>query len=464
MSAIPAAVSVDRQPSTSRVEELLACGDAVAARRELARVAERVGRRARLAHDVAQLYMRFNEAERALGFYARAVALDPGCTAYRYNQSTALIALGLMEEAEAALDSVIAEQPGDGDAWYNRATLRRQTPERNHVAAIECELQRPGLQRQAEVPLRHALAKELEDLGEFERSFAALSRGAAVRRSMLSYRVEDDESIMRGIRAAFTPAWLRGSAPGCDDRRPLFVVGLPRSGTTLVDRILSSHSRIGSRGESADLALSLMKTAGRPRNKTELLERSTQVDPYQLGSAYCATLAGYAGERVVDKTPANFLYLGLIARALPNARIVYVRRQPMDVCHAMYKTLFRMAYPYSYDLDDLARYWLAFDGLMRHWQHILPDGRMLVVDYERLVSEPEETIRGLLEHAGMPWEDACLHFHENPLPSLTASAAQVRQPLYRSSVGSWRHHAERLAPLALRLRGAGVHIDEQVTQ
>jgi len=307
--------------------------------------------------------------------------------------------------------------------------------------------------------LHYALAKELEDLGEHERAFAALTRGAALRRSLLSYRVDDDVAIMREIAAAHSAAVLREAVTGCDDARPIFVVGLPRSGTTLVDRILSSHSDIGSHGESNDFALALVQLAAPCRGKTELLERSLQVDPRQLGLDYGARLAAHAEARVVDKTPANFLYLGLIARALPHARIVYVRRQPMDVCYAMYKTLFRMAYPYSYDLGDLGSYWLAFDALMRHWQDNLPAGRMLTVDYEQLVATPQETIRGLLSHVGMPWQDACLEFDRNPLPSLTASAAQVRRPIYNSSVGLWRRYAAGLTPLAKFLQQAGVAID-----
>lgn len=445
--------------STAHVKTLLEHGDITSARRELDAVAESVGSQARLAHDVAQLYMRLNTPERAADFYARAVELEPTRAAYRYNQSTALIALGRMEAAEAALDSVIASQQDDYDAWYNRATLRRQTPQRNHVAAIERELRRPGLRRPGVVPLCYALAKELEDLGECERSFVALSRGAAARRSMLSYRVEDDVAIMQAIATAFTRAVVQEQTLGCNDSRPIFVVGLPRSGTTLVDRIVSSHSRIGSHGESTDVALSLLKLVGPCKDKTELLEQSIRMDPGQLGQEYCARLTAHADNRVVDKTPANFLYLGLIARALPNARIVYVRRRSMDVCYAIYKTLFRMAYPYSYDLGDLGRYWIAFDALMRHWQEVLPAGRMMVVDYERLVETPEAVIRALLEHIRVPWEDACLHFDKNPLPSLTASAAQVRRPIYRSSVGSWKRHAMGLAPLAMLLGEAGVVVD-----
>ena len=453
------AIAADASTPLAEVEAALADGDAATARRELDRIAAAVGAQARLAHDVAQLYMRLTEPVLAAAFYARAVALEPTRAAYRYNHSTALIALGRMEEAEAALDSVIAMQPDDSDAWYNRATLRRQTARRNHVAAIERQLRQGGAPRSADVPLHYALAKELEDLGEHERAFTALTRGAALRRSLLSYRVDDDVAIMREIAAAHSAAVLREAVTGCDDARPIFVVGLPRSGTTLVDRILSSHSDIGSHGESNDFALALVQLAAPCRGKTELLERSLQVDPRQLGLDYGARLAAHAEACVVDKTPANFLYLGLIARALPHARIVYVRRRPMDVCYAMYKTLFRMAYPYSYDLGDLGSYWLAFDALMRHWQDNLPAGRMLTVDYEQLVATPQETIRGLLSHVGMPWQDACLEFDRNSLPSLTASAAQVRRPIYNSSVGLWRRYAAGLTPLASFLQQAGVAID-----
>lgn len=462
MSEAPA-LAANAPTPLAGVEAAIAGGDLVGARQKLDRVAATVGTQARLAHDVAQLYMRLAEPESAAAFYARALALEPTRAAYRYNHATALIALGRMEEAEATLDSVIALQPGDSDAWYNRATLRRQTAQRNHVAAIERQLRQGGLSRPAEVPLHYALAKELEDLGEHDRSFAALTRGAALRRALLSYQVEDDVAIMRDIAAAHSAAVLGEAVAGCDDARPIFVLGLPRSGTTLVDRILSSHSDIGSHGESNDFVLALMQLAGRCHGKTELLQRSLQVDPRQLGLDYSARLAAHAEGRVVDKTPANFLYLGLIARALPHARIVYMRRQPMDVCYAMYKTLFRMAYPYSYDLGDLARYWLAFDALMRHWQDSLPAGRMLTVDYEQLVAAPEPTIRGLLDHVGMPWQDACLSFERNPLPSLTASAAQVRRPIYHSSVGLWRRYATGLAPLANLLQQAGVAIDTGAT-
>ena len=399
---------------------------------------------------------RHEEAERCSG---RARVLCPDDPGHLYNHATTLIALGRLEEAETLLDRVIELAPGDGDAWYNRATLRRQTPQRNHAAQIEQRLSCLPRADEAEIPLCYALAKECEDLGEYAAAFVALTRGADARRRRLRYRVEDDLETMQLIADTFDSDFFARAHTGHEDARPLFVVGLPRSGTTLVDRILGSHGAITSRGESADLAQAVVRAAGTATGKADLVRRSAWLDSAALGRAYCQTLPAGPQLRVIDKTPGNFLYLGLIASALPQARIVHLRRNPMDVCHAMYKTLFRMAYPFSYDLDDLARYWLGYDRLMAHWRRVLPAERFLEVDYEALVTDQETMSRRLVAHAGLPWEDTCLRFEHNPQPTLTASAAQVRRPIYRSSVRLWRKYQQELAPLAERLRAAGIAID-----
>ena len=451
---IDAAEALRRIDRLHRSGDMRACTDALHA---LARVA------AGQADLLSELGLRFTllglHAE-AADCYAQAVALHPDDPACLYNHATALIALGRLDDAEAALDRTIALDPGDGDAWYNRATLRRQTPQRNHVAQIGQQLARLSPGDANEIPLAHALAKEQEDLGEHAAAFAALRRGADARRQRLQYRVEDDLDTMQRIAGTFDAGFFAQPHAGHDDPRPLFVVGLPRSGTTLVDRILGAHPAATSRGESSDLAQAVVRAAGAARDKADLVRRSAQADFAALGHAYCGTLQAGPHARVIDKTPGNFLYLGLIAAALPQARIVHLRRQPMDACYAMYKTLFRMAYPFSYDLDDLGRYWLGYDALIAHWRSVLPADRLLEIDYEALVDDQDTVSRRLIAHAGLDWDDACLAFERNPQPTLTASAAQVRQPIYRTSVGLWRRYARELAPLRTRLESAGVRIDD----
>ena len=415
----------------------------------------------RLLQHVAQLYTHLGRHTEAAQVYAQAVDLTPYNPEYLYNLAAARLALGKVEEAERLFDRVIELAPQDYDAWYNRATLRRQTLERNHLKELERILADPVLRhKESEVPLRFALAKEYEDLGEHEKSFAALERGAAVRRRSLSYRVEDDVTAMTALKETFDAAAFAAAQSGYDDERPIFILGLPRSGTTLVDRILSSHSHVISLGERNDFAFALMRLVGRGGGKMELIRRSRQLDFATLGEAYCAAVAPGQDQSTsfVDKTPVNFLYLGLIALALPKARIIHVRRNAMDVCYAMFKTLFRMTYPFSYALDDLGRYYLAYHGLMEHWRRVLP-GRFLEIDYEALVSDQNGVSRRLVAHCGLGWEDACLTFERNPSPSLTASAAQARQPIYSTSVGLWKRYANQLAPLEKILRAGGIDVE-----
>jgi Flp pilus assembly protein TadD len=412
----------------------------------------------RVLQDVGSLYTHLNLLADAERCFARAAALVPADPQALYNWATCMIGLGRLDEAEQLLTRVIALAPNDHDAYYNRATLRRQTLQRNHVAEIERELSRPAVPPAGRVALGYALAKELEDLGRYGESFAVLKPAADARRELLSYRVLDDTAAMADVAREFGFDYCRGSPDGgYADPRPIFIVGLPRSGTTLVDRILSSHTLVHSRGESSDLAATIMRLAGPVRDKSELIRRSARLDAAELGRSYCTRLAAGAARHVIDKTPINFLYIGLIAAALPQARIIHVRRQPLDVCYAMYKTLFRMAYPFSYDFADLAHYYLAYAALMQHWRTLL-GGRLIELDYEALVSDQEKTTRRLLEACELPWEDDCLEFHRNRSPSLTASAAQIRVPIYNSSVGLWRRYQRELQPLADMLGAVGVGV------
>ena len=414
---------------------------------------------AALADGLGTLYTHCDEPARALPFYLRAVAAAPANSAYLYNLATAQRMAGELAVAEATLDRVIAAKPDDYAAYYTRTDLRTQTPERNHVDALRALLNTGVTERSAQVTLRFALAKELEDVGEYAASFEQLRQACEMQRAMMKYDVGDDIATMDRIVATHTAAALAHGA-GHDNDEPIFVIGLPRSGTTLVERILASHTEVQAAGELQAFPQACVKGvqahSGAAIAKFEFVERALEIDPCELGKHYLASTRPQTGARrhFVDKLPLNYLYAGLIRRALPRARIVALEREPMDSCYAMYKTLFTGAYPFSYDLDDLGRYYTAWQRLMRHWRAALGDA-LLVIRYEELVTDQEAMTRRLLAHCGLPWQAACLDFHSSSGAVLTASAVQVRSPLYGTSVGKWRHYQQQLRPLARHLVPGG---------
>lgn len=409
---------------------------------------------------VGNVHLLMNEYDAALACYQRAAVLVPGDAGNCFNLATTLRYLGRLEEAEQAYDDALRADPNSYEAYYLRAGLRRQTPERNHVAALEAALAAGIEAWKGEVQVCYALAKEYEDLGDYQRSFAALRRGADRQRANMQYDVQDDVRTIDAIISTYSAGVCAQPVPGCRDAEPIFVLGLPRTGTTLVDRILSSHSAVTSAGELNDFAIEMMKLiragGAAAGSKTEAIAASLQLDFAQLGANYLRAAAPRTGgvRHFIDKMPLNYLYCGLIARALPDAKIIQLVRHPLDTCYAIYKQLFTLAYPFSYDLDDLAEYYCAYTRLMRHWHAVLP-GRIHTMSYEALVADQEGESRRLLEFCELPWEDACLHFERNTAASTTASAAQVRQPIYRSSLAKWKKVERELQPLIGRLRERG---------
>ncbi|MGK6321743.1 sulfotransferase [Sphingomonas sp. DT-51] len=411
------------------------------------------------------VYARLGDHAAALPHFAAAIRREPANTGFRYNHAATLSFLGRQDEAERALEALLAIAPADARAHHLLAGLRRQTPERNHVARLSAT--RAGAQAPRDrLLLGYALAKELDDLAESQRAFAVLAETNRAHRATLRYRFADDAARFDAIEACWRPS----DAPmtsGAPHAAPIFVVGMPRTGTTLVDRILSSHEMGESAGELQALPLAVKAAAGtRSRDvlDPETIRAAARVDPSAIGRDYLARAAAHVPGRklrFVDKFPGNFQYLGLIAQALPNAAIVCLRRNPLDTILANYRNLFAISsryYDYSYDLLDTAAYYYRFDRLMTFWREALP-GRVLELGYEALVADQEGQTRRLLAHCGLDWSDACLDFQANAAPVSTPSAAQVRRPIYRDAVERWRRHADALAPARDFLERHGIAVE-----
>jgi hypothetical protein len=308
----------------------------------------------------------------------------------------------------------------------------------------------------------YALAKELEDLGESERSFQYLKLGADTRRGLMQYHIDRDLETMSSIQETFSADLFERSIEGDSNAEAIFILGMPRTGTTLVERILSSHTDVFAAGELNNFAVQLMNLvrAHVSENKLprdELVRLSAGIDFKTLGAAYIESTRPFTGHtpRFIDKLPLNYLYTGLIHLALPNAKVINLRRNPMDTCYAVYKQLFLDAYPFSYDLEELGKYYVAYHRLMEHWHAVLP-GVIHTVDYETLVSDIEGESRRLLDFCDLDWQPQVLKYYESKEASTTASTTQVRQPVYKSSVGRWRDYERQLQPLIRILRDAGI--------
>lgn len=411
------------------------------------------------------VYSRGNAHLRAAEAFRRAVALAPDHAGYRFNLASALKFGGDLDAAEAQYEACVALQPLAAKAHSALSQLRRQTPQRNHLARLRALLPAAPARPDLQLHLHHALAKECEDLGLHAEAFTHLLTGKRAWRATLGDVAGRDRALFEALIAAFPPG-LPLAQDGGDDGasdEPIFVVGMPRSGTTLVERILSSHPQVHSAGELQNFGVALKRASGsrtRPLLDADTIARAGALDWARLGAAYLDSTRPGTGHtpRFVDKLPHNFLYLGYIARALPRAKIVCLRRDPLDTCLSNFRQLFATHTPYfdySYDLLDTGRYYLQFERLMAHWRRVLP-GRVLEIDYEAIVAAQEPSTRRLLEFCGLPWDEACLRFERNAAPVATASAVQVREPLYADAVGRWKRYEAQLAELIALLREGGV--------
>ena len=393
--------------------------------------------------------------DEALAAYRRAIALRSDDAEAHVGAGVALQELGRSGEAAAAVERALALDPASARAWYIRSDLKTFAPDDPDIARMEALLAGADARRldpDARLDLEFALGKAWMDVGEADRAFAHLTAGNRRVRGALAYDVEADVSRFAAVARTFTPELMdRLGGAGFGDERPLFIVGMPRSGTTLVEQILASHPQIHGAGE---LGL-LDEVVGRawPRGFPPSASDLAGADLSALGRAYAERVGALApgSRRVVDKMPSNFPFAGLIALMLPGARILHCRRDPVDTCLSCYSKRFAGRWDFAYDLGDLGRYYRAYDALMAHWRALLPSERFAEVRYEELVGNLRGEAERLIAFCGLAWDDACLDFHRTVRPVRTASVNQVRQPIYRTSLARWKPYAAHLGPLLAAL-------------
>jgi tetratricopeptide (TPR) repeat protein len=402
----------------------------------------------------------FNRAREAVAEFEKAVALGGGAVAAFIGLGEALVAVGRLDEARRSFEAGLALAPGNAVLHRLLLDVKRMTPGDPQLAALEALARDPTLPEADRIEAHFALGKACADLDENDRSFSALRRANMLMRERLRY---DEAATLRRfqrIAEVFTPALMRRlRGAGDQSSVPVLVVGMPRSGTSLIEQILASHPKVFGAGERKDLNAALGHLAvakGALVPYPELVPGLNGGELRQLGGRYVEALSAAAPEarRIVDKMPGNFGYVGLVNLALPNARIIHARRDPVDTCFSCFATLFAENQPFCYDLAELGRYWVAYAALMAHWRRVLPEAVLLEVDYEVVVEDLEGQARRILAHCGLEWDPACVDFHRTQRTVRTASAAQVRRPIYRSSVGRWRRHAAQLSPL-LEALGVG---------
>lgn len=456
--ALDAAQAATHDPETlcTTIAVLLETGETVVARKLIDRAQAVADDDPVLLMRLAGFRKRLEEHAAALSLLDRAQALGYDTPALRFLRGEELLFNGRIDEAEAELDASLARAPQYGRIAVPLVRLRRQAPEHNHLAAIDrgARLAPPGSGDAA--AFEFARYKTLEDLGSDDDAWAALARGNA----LMWARVGNEAARHQAWLDRFLAAWTSDIPHGADQPDgplPIFIIGVPRSGTTLLERMLGNHPEVATTGELMDFGAQLHWLADtRNAHSDTLVARLPGLDYAELGRRYLARTRWRAPRQrfFVDKQPPNWVLAAAIHAALPQAPILHLVRDPMDLCFSNWRAYFGTACAYSYDLDALAAYHRDYRRVMAHWHRILP-GAILDVPYADLVHEPDATLRRVFDFCGLPWEPGCTDITRNAAPSATLSAAQVREPLRRDTAGQWRRYASQLAPLADALAASG---------
>jgi tetratricopeptide (TPR) repeat protein len=413
-------------------------------------------------HDAVNLMGRVaferEDLQGALGHFQRALALKPELADAYNNMGNVLKELGRLDEARQAYVKSIDLDPSAIGVYVNLADSVKFAPGDPYLATMEAlAAKTEGLSQTDRVQLDFALGKAYADLKDHKRSFAHLLKGSAAKLATISYDENVAMAFFDRLEAVFTRDLLKRKSGGGDpSARPIFILGMPRSGTTLVEQIIASHPLVHGAGELMFLNEVALEVKGADGNPLGFPEYAPALDAKalrQLGARYLEMVRGRApdGERVTDKMPSNYYFVGLIRLILPNAKIIHTIRDPVDTCISCFSKLFTAEQNHTYDLGELGRYYRRYERLMAHWRTVLPAGTLLDVEYEKVVADLDGEARRIIAYCGLAWDDRCLSFYQTDRPVRTASATQVRQPIYKSAIGRWRVYEEFLEPLLAAL-------------
>jgi len=392
----------------------------------------------------------------ALAFYDMALQRDPNASAAHFNASVALTMLGKVDVARTACENALKISP-DMAGYYQLANLGGLKADDARIPALERRAEDPHTPRDLRIDAGFALASAFDAAGDAEKAFPHLQRANNLKRSTLVYDIRDDEDRIAKISGLFTTDFLRRFAGvSTSALAPIFILGMPRSGTTLLEQMLAGHSQVRAGGElpyMAEIARGMGIVWGERGEASPGSDEQVAADLRQAIDDYTRESQALQGKQphFSDKLPGNFMFIGLIHLMFPAARIIHCRRDPVDTCLSNYQRQFSSYLPFTYNLTELGQYHRLYQRLMRHWHAVLPAGRILDVDYESVVASPEAELRKVLNFCGLGFEPACLDFQNVSRGISTASAVQVRSPLYETSVHRWKKYAAHLGPLLLAL-------------
>ncbi|OGQ96334.1 MAG: hypothetical protein A2521_10790 [Deltaproteobacteria bacterium RIFOXYD12_FULL_57_12] len=401
---------------------------------------------------LAGIYAEAGFPEKSEEEYARALELNPDLLSGHLGKGHLLMEQGKMEEAEASFRHALGLDSTNLGARLALAQVKKVVEgDENMAALVEAAEKLDTMMETKALPLHFALGKCYDDTKQHDLAMTHFLEGCRLKRKRTQYDPADNDKVRQNICEFFTPETIdRLRGEGCLSDLPIFVLGMPRSGTTLTEQIIASHPLVHGAGELPDLlALAARPKEGGPDGYPLSLAGLTRRDLKDMGERYVEGLRvrNPAAKRITDKMPANFNCLGLIHLMLPNAKIVHVKRNPVDTCLSGFTRLFNKSQHHSYDLAEIGRYYRNYAIIMDHWRQVLPAGAFYEVQYEELVGDHENQAHALLDYCGLEWDDACLDFHKTERNIRTASVTQVRQPIYKTSVDRWRKYEARLGPL-----------------